>query len=207
MPVVDIYNLKKEKVGQAELPAEVFEAPLKEHLVHEVVVAQLASRRSGTASTKERSEIVGSGRKVYRQKGTGRSRAGTRKNPLWRGGGVIFGPKPRDFSYKPPKKVRRSALKAALSAKLKEDELLVLKAFDLPEIKTKGFVQVMADLDLDQALIVTPEPNENLEKSARNVPGVKVLRSAGLNVYDVLKYRHLVLLEPCIAQISERLMK
>ncbi|MBW2090541.1 MAG: 50S ribosomal protein L4 [Deltaproteobacteria bacterium] len=207
MVVVDIYSVNKEKVGQAELPDDIFDVPLKPHLVHEVVLAQLASRRSGTASTKGRSEIRGSTRKPYRQKGTGRSRMGTRKSPLLRGGGTIFGPKPRDYSYRPPKKVRRNALKIALTAKVKDDELLILDAFDLPEIKTKRFVEAMAGLNLNNALIVTPGPNENLERSARNVPGIKVLRSAGLNVYDVVKYRHLVLLEPCIAQITERLQK
>ncbi|MBW1709278.1 MAG: 50S ribosomal protein L4 [Deltaproteobacteria bacterium] len=207
MVVVDILNLNKEKVGQAELPADIFDVPLRQHLVHEVVLAQLANRRAGTASTKGRSEVRGSTHKLYRQKGTGRARAGTRKSPLLRGGGTIFGPKPRDFSYQPPKKVRRNALKTALTAKVKENELLILDAFDLPEIKTRRFVEAMAGLELDNALIVTPESNENLERSARNVPKIKVLRSAGLNVYDVVKYRHLILLEPCIAQITERLQK
>jgi len=207
MPAIDVYNLKKEKVGQAELPEEIFNVPLRSHLVHEVVVAQLASRRSGSASTKTRSEIRGSTRKLYRQKGTGRARAGTRRNPLLRGGGVIFGPHPRDFSYKPPKKVRRTALKVALTAKYQDNELLVLDAFDLPEIKTKNFVQVLKDLGLERALIVTPESDDTLEKSARNVPGVKVLHSVGLNVYDVVKYPQLVLLQPCLDQLKERLMK
>ncbi|MBW2085593.1 MAG: 50S ribosomal protein L4 [Deltaproteobacteria bacterium] len=207
MVMVDIYNLSKEKVGQIELPSDIFDVPLRPHLVHEVVLAQLASRRSGTASTKGRSEIRGSTHKPYRQKGTGRSRAGSLKSPIRRGGGVIFGPKPRNYSYRPPKKVKRTALKVALTAKLQEEELLILNTFDLPEIKTKLFVEAMTGLDLTNALIVTPEAHENLERSARNVPGIKVLRSGGLNVYDVLKYRHLVLLEPCIAQITERLQK
>jgi large subunit ribosomal protein L4 len=207
MPTVDIYNLNHDKVGQAELLSEIFEVPLRTHLLHEVVVAQLASQRAGTASTKTRSEVRGSGRKLYRQKGTGRARAGSQKNPLWRGGGTIFGPSPRDFSYAPPKKVRRNAMKVALSGKLADNELLILDAFDLPEIKTKGFLKALASLNLDNALVITPEPNENLEKSARNVPQVKVLRTAGLNVYDVLKYKQLVLLEPCIDQITERLLK
>ncbi|MBW2621343.1 MAG: 50S ribosomal protein L4 [Deltaproteobacteria bacterium] len=207
MPTVDIYNLNRDKVGQTDLPGEIFEVPLKNHLLHEVVVAQLASRRSGTASTKKRADVRGSGRKQYRQKGTGRARAGSQKNPLWRGGGTIFGPSPRDFSYSPPKKVRRNDLKVALSGKLADDELLILDAFDLPEIKTKGFLKALTGLNLESALVVTHEPNENLEKSARNVLQVKVLRAAGLNVYDVLKYKHLVLLEPCIDQITERLLK
>ena len=207
MPVIDVYNLKKEKVGQAELPEEIFNVPLRTHLVHEVVVAQLASRRAGSASTKERSEVRGSTRKLYRQKGTGRARAGSRRNPLYRGGGIIFGPHPRDFSYQPPKKVRRTALKVALTAKYQDNELMVLDAFDLPEIKTKHFVQVLQGLGLGRALIVTPASDETLEKSARNVPGIKVLRSAGLNVYDVVKYPQLVLLQPCLEQLKERLLK
>lgn len=207
MPVIDVYNLKKEKVGQVELPEEIFNVPLRPHLVHEVVVAQLASRRAGSASTKERSDVRGSTRKLYRQKGTGRARAGSRRNPLWRGGGTIFGPHPRDFSYQPPKKVRRTALKVALTAKYQDNELMVLDAFDLPEIKTKHFVQVLQDLGLGRALIVTPASDETLEKSARNVPGIKILRSAGLNVYDVVKYPQLVLLQPCLEQLKERLLK
>lgn len=207
MPVIDVYNLKKEKVGQAELPEEIFNVPLRPHLVHEVVVAQLASRRAGSASTKERSDVRGSTRKLYRQKGTGRARAGSRRNPLWRGGGTIFGPHPRDFSYQPPKKVRRAALKVALTAKYQDNELMVLDAFDLPEIKTKHFVQVLQGLGLGRALIVTPASDETLEKSARNVPGIKILRSAGLNVYDVVKYPQLVLLQPCLEQLKERLLK
>lgn len=207
MPVVDVYNLKKEKVGQIELSDQIFDAPIKPHLVHEVVVAQLASRRAGTASTKTRSEIAGSTRKPYRQKGTGRARAGSRKSPLWRGGGTIFGPKPRDFSYKPPKKVRRGALTTALTSKLKDQELLVLDQMDLGEIKTKKFVEAMTGLQLDNALVIVAGPDMVLEKSSRNVPGYKVLRAEGLNCYDLLKYKHLVLLQDSLAKIEERLLK
>lgn len=207
MPTVNVYNQKNEEVGKADLPEEIFGVTPSVTMVHEVVVAQLASRRSGTASTKTRSEIRGSMKKLYRQKGTGRARAGTSKNPLLRGGGVIFGPKPRDFSYKPPKKVRRSAMKSVLSSKLADGELKILSGLELTEIKTKAFSEVLGDLELTNALIVTPEENENLEKSARNIPNVKVLRSSGLNIYDMVKYHHLVLLEPCIDQLKERLLK
>lgn len=207
MPAIDVYNLKKEKVGEIELSSEIFDVPVREHLLHEVVVAQLASRRSGSASTKTRGDISGSTRKPYRQKGTGRARAGSRKSPLWRGGGTIFGPKPRDYSYQPPKKVRRAALKVALTAKFQDKELTVIDAMDLPEIKTKNFVQAMNGLGLENALIITPDINENLEKSSRNVQGFKVLRAPGLNVYDVLKYRHLVLLQTSLPKIEERLLK
>lgn len=207
MPVIDVYNVKKEKVGEAELPAEIYDVPVRQHLVHEVVVAQLASKRSGTASTKTRGQVAGSTHKPYRQKGTGRARAGTRKSPLWRGGGVIFGPHPRDYSYRPPKKVRRGALKVILTAKLKDSELLVVDALDMPEIKTNKFVQAMNGLGLESALIVTAEADEKLEKSSRNVPGFKILRAAGLNVYDIVKYERLVLLQPSLAKIEERLLK
>jgi large subunit ribosomal protein L4 len=207
MPVVDVYNLKKEKVGQVELSDQIFDAPIKPHLVHEVVVAQLASRREGTASTKTRSDIAGSTRKPYRQKGTGRARAGSRKSPLWRGGGTIFGPKPRDYSYKPPKKVRRGALTTALTSKLKDQELMVVDQMELDEIKTKKFVEAMTGLELDNALVIVAGPDMNLEKSSRNVPGFKVLRAEGLNCYDLLKYKHLVLIQDSLAKIEERLLK
>lgn len=207
MPVVDVYNLKKEKVGQVELPAEIFDVPVRQHLLHEVVVAQLASRRAGTASTKTRADISASTHKPYRQKGTGRARAGSRKSPVWRGGGTVFGPHPRDYSYEPPKKVRRGALKVALTAKLQDDELIVVDAMDLAEIKTKTFVQIMEQLGLQNALIITADVDEKLEKSSRNVKEYKVLRAPGLNVYDVLKYQKLVLLQPSLAKIEERLLK
>lgn len=207
MPVVDIYNLKKEKVGQVELPDSIYDVEPKPHLVHEVVVAQLASRRSGTACTKARGEIAGSTRKPYRQKGTGRARAGSRKSPVWRGGGTIFGPKPRDFSKTPPKKVRKGALRTVLSVKLKDDELMVLDAMDLGEIKTKKFAEAMAGLEMDNALVITGAQDETLEKSSRNLPGFKVLRADGLNCYDVLKYRKLILLQSSLEKIEERLLK
>ncbi|MFH1136284.1 MAG: 50S ribosomal protein L4 [Pseudomonadota bacterium] len=207
MPKVDVYNLKKEKVGEVELPAEIYDAEIKPHLVHETVTAQLAARRSGTACTKERGDIAGSTRKPYRQKGTGRARAGSRKSPLWRGGGTIFGPHPRDYGWRPPKKVRRGAIKSVLTSKLKESELLVVDAMDFGEIKTKKFVDAMKSLGLPNALVVTVGQDDHLEKSSRNVPGFKVLRADGLNCYDLLKYHNLVLLQASLAKIEERLLK
>lgn len=207
MPVVDVYNLKKEKVGQVELPDQIYDVEPKPHLVHEVVVAQLASRRTGTACTKTRGDVAGSTKKPYRQKGTGRARAGTRKSPVWRGGGTIFGPKPRDFAAVPPKKVRRNALKTVLSVKLKDQELLVLDAMEFSEIKTRKFAEAMNGLALENALVITAGPDEALEKSSRNLVGYKVLRADGLNCYDVLKYKHLVLLQSSLAKIEERLLK
>ena len=207
MPVVDVVNLKKEKVGQVELPDGIFGVEIKPHLVHEVVVAQLAGRRAGTASTKTRSEIHGTTRKPFRQKGTGRARAGSFKSPLRKGGGTIFGPKPRDYSRQLPKKVRRGALKSVLSAKLQDNELMVLDVFDLGEIKTKRFLDAMNTLDLFSAVVVVQGPSEQLEKSSRNLQAFKVLRADGLNCYDLLKYRHLVLLQDSLPTIEERLLK
>jgi large subunit ribosomal protein L4 len=207
MPTVDILNLEKQPVGQVDLPPQIFDVDVKVHLIHEVVVAQMASRRSGTACTKGRSEIVGSSRKLYRQKGTGRARAGDVKSPLRRGGGTIFGPKPRDFSRRPPRKVRLGALKSALTAKLRDQELLVVDDFKMDEIKTKRFVSAMSRLGLNNALVVTPEVDDQLEKSSRNAANFKVLRADGLNCYDLLKYEHVVLLEKSISKIEERLLK
>ena len=206
MAVVDVVNTKAEKVSDAELVDAIFDVPVKSSVLHEVVTMQLANRRSGSASVKHRSDVKGSGRKLFRQKGTGRARRGDIKAPLLRGGGSVFGPDPKSYAYKPPKKVRRLALKMALSAKLKEDNLFVLDQFELDKIKTKDFLEVIDALDIDSALIVTDKKNENLELSARNIPSTKVLRVEGLNVYDILKYNSLVLLEPSIKCIERRLL-
>lgn len=206
MGMMDVYNIKGEKVSEVELPANIFDVPVKNHVLHEVVVMQLANRRSGTASTKGRSDVRGGGKKPYRQKGTGRARAGTIRSPIMRGGGTVFGPLPRSFARKVSKKIRKQALKMALTSKRRGDALLILARFDLEEIKTKGFVEVMKKLKAEDALIVTDAANKTLELSCRNVPNVKVLRMEGLNVYDVLKFKHLVLLEPAIKQIEERLL-
>ncbi len=206
MPVADVQNMDGEKVSEIDLQDAIFNVSPKKHVLHEVVTMQLANRRRGTASAKGRSEVRGGGRKPYRQKGTGRARAGTRSSPLWRGGGVVFAPKPRSYSRRVPKKVRRQALKMALTSKLQDNTLVVLDRLDLEGIKTKRFMEVMAALETEQVLIVTDRKLENLELSSRNVHGVKVLRSEGLNVYDILKFRHLVLLEPSVKQIEERLL-
>ena len=206
MPVVDVLNSKAEKVSQTDLADTIFNVPVKPNVLHEVVTMQLASRRSGSASVKHRSDVKGSGRKLFRQKGTGRARRGDIKAPLLRGGGSVFGPDPRSYAYKVPKKVRRMALKMALSIKLSEDSLIVLDELDFDKIKTKEFIKVMNALNMDNALFITDKKNENLELSARNVPDVKVLRIEGLNVYDILKYKSLVLLESSIKSIEGRLL-
>jgi len=205
MAQCDLYNLQKKKVGNLELPDGIFAAPIKPQLFYEVTNWQLARRRRGTASTKERSAVRGGGRKPWRQKGTGRARAGTSRSPLWRGGGTIFGPHPRDYRFTLPKKVRRAALRSALSLRYKEGKLLLLEDFPSPEIKTKSFVKAMEGLGIVSALIVINGEDLNLERSARNVPWVKVLRHNGLNVVDILKYEHLIIVQPAIEKIEERL--
>ena len=200
----DIYNTNKEKVSQVVLDEKVFGCEVKPHLLYEVVKMQLANRRAGTASTKNRSRVRGGGKKPWRQKGTGRARAGSIRSPIWRGGGVTFGPLPRDYSFRLNKKVKKSALRTALSVKLKEDKLIILDNFNLPEIKTKDFIQTLSRLDIKDAFIVD-DNNIHLEKSARNVPFVKVLRPEGLNVYDILKYDKLIITQSCLEKITRTL--
>jgi large subunit ribosomal protein L4 len=205
MAVVEVHNIEGKPVAQVELADAIFNVPVKTHVLHEVVTMQLANRRSANPRVKHRGDVAGSTRKLYKQKGTGRARRGDIKSPLLRGGGVIFGPDGRKYAYQLPKKVRRLALKMALSSKLQEKALVVLDRFDLTAIKTRAFVAVMQALKLKSALIVTDAKNDTLERSSRNVPAIKVLRSDGLNVYDVLKYDTLVLLQPAIQAIEGRL--
>jgi len=205
MPIQDVQNVKGKPISQVDLADDVFNVPVKSSVLHEVVTMQLANRRAGTAAVKHRSDIKGSGRKLYRQKGTGRARRGNIKSPLLRGGGVVFGPDGRNYKYQVPKKVKKLAMKMALSSKFNQKELVVLDRFELEEIKTKEFVGVLNTLNLNSALIVTDKNNENLELSSRNIRNIKVLRSEGLNVYDILKYQTLVLLEPAIKNIEGRL--
>lgn len=205
MAVVDVINIAGDVVAQTELNDSIFNVPVKKSILHQVVTAQLAARRSGTACVKRRSDVTGSRRKLYRQKGTGRARKGDIKSPLLRGGGVIFGPEPRDYSKKVSKKVRKLALKMALSCKMRDRQLVVMDHMDLDEIKTKVFAGIIKRLNLDKALIITGQKNERLELSSRNVPGVKILQAAGVNVYDILKYGKLVLVRPAIEGIEGRL--
>jgi large subunit ribosomal protein L4 len=206
MAVIDVYNLKKEKTAQIELREDIFLVPVKKHILHQVVVSQMLGRRSGTASTKGRSEVSRSGKKLWRQKGTGRARAGDAASPTRKGGGVAFGPKPRSYAQKIPKKLGKLALRMALSDKFRNERLLVVNEFNLPDTKTRQFAQVMKGFDVRKALIVTPEKNEGLERSSRNVPGVKVMRFEGLNVYDVLNHDHLFLVQSAIPKIEEALI-
>ena len=206
MATIDVVNTNGEKISQRELPDALFNVPAKNDVLQEVVVMQLANRRSGTAAVKHRSDVRGSRRKLFRQKGTGRARRGDIKSPLLRGGGSVFGPDPRSFKYKVPKKVRKLALKMALSSKLQENSLIVLDSLKMEKVKTKDFLTIINALKVDNALIVTDKKNLELELSSRNVQSIKVLRSEGLNVYDILKYRSLVLLEPAISDIEGRLL-
>mgnify|MGYP006288030673 FL=1 len=205
MAVVEVKNIEGETVSEIDLSEEIFNVEVKQSVLHQVVRMQLANRRRGTAKVKRRSEVRGSTQKLFRQKGTGRARRGDVKSPLLRGGGVIFGPEPRDYSYKVPKKVRRLALKMALSAKLKDNEIIVLDGFALDQVKTKAVASTLQRLELKKPLIVIDQKDATLELSSRNIPGVKVLRVEGLNVYDILNHKTLVLLAPSIKGIEGRL--
>ena len=206
MAVVDIINSTGKKVSEIDLKDEIYNVPVKSSVLHEVVTMQRAGKRAGSAAVKHRSDVSGSQRKLFRQKGTGRARRGNIKSPLLRGGGVVFGPDPKSWAYKVPKKVRRLALKMALSSKLQDDAILVLDNLELEEIKTRALLDITDSLNVDNALIVVDKEDETLELSSRNVPHVKVLRCEGLNVYDILKYKNLVLLEDSVKGIEGRLL-
>jgi large subunit ribosomal protein L4 len=206
MTTVSVYNLQKEKTSDLELSDEIFNVPVKKHVLHQVVVGQLAGRRSGSAAVKGRSEVKSSGTKLWRQKGTGRARAGVASSPTRRGGGVAFGPSPRSYVHKTPKKVKKAAIRMALTDKVQNQQMYVLENFDLPQVKTKDFVQIMDLFEVTKALIVTEGKNPELEKSSRNVPWIKVMRYEGLNVYDILKFDYLFVVQPAIGKIEETLV-
>ena len=189
-----------------QLPESIFGVPIRPHLLHQTVIMQLNNRRSGTASTKTRGLVRGSGRKPWRQKGTGRARVGSIRSPLWTGGGTTFGPQPRDYSYRLPKKARREALLSALSLRRQDEKIIVIDKLELAETKTKLMLEVLKNLGVESALIVIHESDERVERSARNLGTVKVLRAEGLNVYDILRYEHLVLTEQALGVIEERLV-
>lgn len=205
MTILDVYNINKEKVTQVEVDESIFDTEVKEHLFYEIIRAQLANRRSGTACTKTRGEVSGGGRKPWKQKGTGRARAGSSRSPVWRGGGISFGPKPRDYSYTVPKKVKRIALCSALTKKRREEKLMILDKFDLAEVKTKAFTQIIDRLGSQRVLIIDDD-NRNLCLSARNVPHVKVLPPQGLNLYDILYHDGLYITLPCLEKLQRRLV-
>ena len=203
MPQLDVYDIEKGKVGSVDLDPSIFEAPVKQHLLHAIVNWQLAKRRSGTASTKTKGEVRGGGAKPWKQKHMGRARQGSIRAPQWRKGGVVFGPKPKDWSYNVNKKTKRQALISALSLKYSEGVLIALNEFSLSEIKTKQVVDFVKKFELKSALIVVSGENENLLKSAKNLKNIKVIKIDGLNVYDVLKFDNLIVTEESLAQAQE----
>jgi len=208
MAKVDVYNLKRQKVGDIDLSDEVFGTEVKEQLLHEVVVAQLASRRQGTKAAKERSAVSGSSKKIYKQKGTGRARHGSIRAPIFVGGGRAHPPKPQDFSYRPPRRVRTSALKSALSLLLKEGRLTILENIDLGEVKTKKLAGVLEILKVDNgALVVDDKSNENLRLSIRNMEHSQFLPPEGVNVYDLLRYQHLVVSKTAAKALEARCLE
>jgi large subunit ribosomal protein L4 len=205
MAVIDIYNANAEKVSERDVKDDIFAVAVREDVLHQVVRSQLAHARSGNASTKNRSQVTASTRKLWRQKGTGRARVGAGSSPLRRGGGVIFGPTPRDYSLKVNKKVKKAALRMALADKLREGNLIVIDTFQLEEIKTKRFFEILQNFNADNVLIVSDTQNEILERSCRNIPNVKLLRAEGLNVYDILRHKYLLFIEPALGIVEEAL--
>jgi large subunit ribosomal protein L4 len=202
MPVLDVFDIDNNKVSQLEVSDAVFGAEANEAALYETVRMQMLSRRLGTASTRERGDIRGGGKKPWRQKGTGRARSGTSRSPLWRSGGTVFGPHPRDYSIRIPKKIRKLALISALSMKMKEQRIIVLRDFPLEEIKTQKFRAVFDRFGLKKALFVLDQSDTILEKSSRNIQGVKLIRAEGINVYDLLNHEHVVFLEPSVKKIE-----
>lgn len=205
MATVDVLNSAGKKVSETQLSEEIFNTPIKKSVLHEVVRSQLVAKREGTASCKTRGMVRGSTRKLFRQKGTGNARAGSVKSTLRKGGGVIFGPSPRSYAIKVPKKVRKLALKMALSSKVEDNTIYIIDDFNLETIKTREFVNVLNALDLSDLLIVSDAEEATLLLSSRNIPDVKVIKTEGLNVYDILKFKNLLLVESTIKNIEGRL--
>ncbi|MGN0153123.1 MAG: 50S ribosomal protein L4 [Lachnospiraceae bacterium] len=203
MATVAVYNTEGKEVDKLELNDSVFGVEINEHLVHQAVVAQLANKRQGTQSAKTRAEVRGGGRKPWRQKGTGHARQGSTRSPQWTGGGVVFAPKPRDYSMKLNKKEKAGAMKSVLTSKVNDEKFIVLDEFKLDEIKTKKFVEVMNNLEVAKALVVLKDNDQNVVLSAKNVPGVKTALTNTINVYDILKYDTVVITKDAVAAIEE----
>jgi large subunit ribosomal protein L4 len=203
MANLSVYNMEGKEVGTIELSDAVFAADINEHLLHMAVVSQLANKRQGTQKAKTRSEVSGGGRKPWRQKGTGHARQGSTRAPQWKGGGVVFAPSPRDYSFKLNKKEKRAALLSALTSRVVENKLVVLDELKLDEVKTKKFVEVMNNLKLNKALVVLNDVDSNVVLSARNVPNVKTAQTNEINVYDILKYDTLVVTKEAAKTIEE----
>lgn len=205
MALIDVHNVKGEKIHERDIKDEIFNVFIREDILHQVIRGQLTSSRSGSASTKNRSKVRASSRKLWRQKGTGRARVGAASSPLRRGGGVAFGPLPRDYSLKINKKIRKMALRMALADKYKAGQLLVVDNIHLEEKNTGKFFNILKTFDLDNVLIITEREDENLEKSSRNIRSVKLLRAEGLNVYDILSHENLLFIEGAIGKVEEAL--
>ena len=203
MANVSLYNMEGKEVGTIELSDAIFGVEVNQHLVHMAVVQQLANNRQGTQKAKTRSEVSGGGRKPWRQKGTGRARQGSTRSPQWTGGGVVFAPKPRDYSMKMNKKEKQIAIKSALTSKVQDSKFIVVDALELDEIKTSKFVNILNNLNAPKALVVTKDKNEKVVLSARNIPTVKTIMSNTINVYDILKYDSLVITKDAVAAIEE----
>ena len=203
MANVSVYNMEGKEVGSMELNDAVFGVEVNEHLVHMAVVQQLANNRQGTQKAKTRSEVRGGGRKPWRQKGTGHARQGSTRAPQWTGGGVVFAPTPRDYSFKMNRKEKRAALKSALTSRVQENKLIVVDELKFDEIKTKKFAEVLKNLNLDKALVVLNENDEKVVMSAKNIPTVKTTQINTINVYDVLKYNTVVLTKAAAESIEE----
>ncbi len=202
---IDVINWERQKVAELEVADYLLQDVERPHLVYEGVRNFLAGQRKGTAATKERSFVSGGGRKPWRQKGTGRARVGSIRAPLWRGGGTIFGPRPRDYSYHLPKKVRQAALRTIIAHKFKESKLLVIDSWPIAEAKTKKFLSILKSLGVKNALIVTLGKDEKLQKSANNIPGVQVIELSGLNVHDILRHEHLIFSPASLQEVERRL--
>ena len=203
MAKVSVYNMEGNQVGDIELNDAVFGVEVNEHLVHMAVVSQLANNRQGTQSAKTRSEVSGGGRKPWRQKGTGHARQGSTRSPQWTGGGVVFAPKPRDYSFRLNKKERRIALKSALTSRVQDNKFIVVDALKMDEVKTKTFANILSNLKVNKALVILNENDSNVVLSARNIPTVKTALTNTINVYDIMKYDTVVIDKAAVATIEE----
>ena len=203
MANVSVYNMEGSVVGSLELNERVFAAPINEHLLHMAVVSQLANKRQGTQSAKTRSEVSGGGKRPWRQKGTGHARQGSTRAPQWTGGGVVFAPKPRDYSFKMNKKEKAAAIRSALTSRVNENKFYVLDELKLDEVKTKKMVAVLNNLKVNKALVVTAEKDDNVVLSSRNIPTVRAAFTSTINVYDILKYDTIVITKDAVAKLEE----
>ena len=203
MPTVGLFNIEGKKVGDVTLNESVFNVEVNKAVLHQVVVAQLANKRQGTQSAKTRAEVRGGGIKPWRQKGTGRARQGSIRSPQWAGGGIVFAPKPREYRVSLPKSMKRVAMKSALTAKVLENEMIVLESLEMDAPKTKAIVTMLKAFDVKKALVVTAESNANVYKSGRNVEGIQVIPVNNINVYDLLQYDNLIITKDAVSKLDE----